>query len=91
MPLIPAVVAATVKRNAIRKGVFGSSTGWKAVAVVAFGGSLLRRLASKQADVLTVDKLEPGQSILVSTFPAPTRAQRKATKRDRRRSRRPAA
>lgn len=88
MPLIP---LALLKRNALRKGVFGPSTGWKAVAVVAFGGPLLRRLGSKQADVLTIEKLKPGESVTVSTFPALTRTERKVAKRARRQARRTAA
>lgn len=84
MPLIPVVAVATLKRQALRKGVLGQSSAWKLVAVVAFGGPLLRRMVSKKTDVLTVEKLEPGQAILITTMAALNRAERKQAKRARR-------
>jgi hypothetical protein len=84
MPLIPAVAVATLKRQSLRKGVLGQSLAWKLVAVVAFGGPLIRRMVSRNADVLTVEKLEPGQAILITTMAALSRAERKQAKRARR-------
>jgi hypothetical protein len=84
MPLVPVVVTATLKREALRKGIFGQSLAWKLVAVVAFGGPLVRRLVSKSPDVLTVEKLQPGQAILITTMAALSRAERKQARRARR-------
>ena len=86
MPLIPVVAVTTLKRQALRKGVMGPSTGWKIVAVFAFGGPIVRRLVSKQTDVLTIETLKPGESVNISTYPALTRAERKQAKRARRAS-----
>ncbi|CAN5395790.1 hypothetical protein BH23ACT3_BH23ACT3_07230 [soil metagenome] len=84
MPLIPVVVAATLKRKALRKGILGQSLLWKLVAVAAFGGPLIRRMVSKHPDVLTVEKLEPGQAMLIITMAALNRAERKQARRTRR-------
>lgn len=76
MPLVPVLAVATLKRRALRQGVFGQSLGWRLVAVVVFGGPLLRRLVSKQSEVLAVDTLRPGESILVTTSRRPSRRRR---------------
>lgn len=77
MPLIPAAAMVVLKRSALRKGVFGASTGWKAVAAVVFGGTFLRRLVSKQAEVVSVEKLRPGQTVTITSIERTTRRQRR--------------
>jgi hypothetical protein len=83
MPLIPVAAVSLLKRRAVRKGVMGQSTAWRAVALVAFVGPFVRRRLSKDADTLAIDALKPGESILIRTAPAPTRAERKQARKVR--------
>lgn len=80
MALLPATTVAILKRRALREGVFGQSTAWKLVAVVAFGGALVRRLASKRAEVVLVEELRVGESMRITPLPP---ASRRSRRRDR--------
>ncbi len=77
MALIPAATVAVLKRRALRDGIFGQSTAWKLVAVVAFGGPLLRRLVSKRSEVVLIEELRPGESMQITPIaPAGRRSRR---------------
>jgi hypothetical protein len=69
-----------LRRNALYKGLFGGSRGWLAVGAVMFGGRLLRRVAGKTEEVLTVEKLQPGQAIRIEAIPPDTRRHRRAAR-----------
>ncbi|MEX2626285.1 MAG: hypothetical protein WD225_05340 [Ilumatobacteraceae bacterium] len=79
MPLLPAAAVSVLKRRALRDGIFGQSTAWRVVAVVAFGAPLVRRLVAKRPDVVLIEELLPGESMQITPI-APT------SRRSRRRS-----
>jgi hypothetical protein len=66
MALIPRALrpAAIVRRKAMYDGIFGSSTLWKAVAVVVFGKSTLKRFFGKNEEVLDVITLKGGGRVV---------------------------
>jgi hypothetical protein len=47
----------------------GGSRGWLALGVTAGGLQLLRRVAKRQADVVYLEELHPGQSLVIQHFP----------------------
>jgi hypothetical protein len=67
-----------VRRAALTNGVLGRSRVWRFVAVVLFGWRFLSRFLVRQEEVLTIDRLAPGESITVRTI-------RPDRRRDRRR------
>jgi hypothetical protein len=42
---------------------------WTSMIVVLFAARFLRRKAKRPAQVLAIDKLEPGQGIIITTAP----------------------
>lgn len=78
MPSLPRLLrpAVVVRRKALYDGVFGPSVVWKAVAAVVFGRGVLRRLVSKQPEVIGTERLEPGQWIRIEALPAERRGRR---------------
>ncbi|MBI5090080.1 MAG: hypothetical protein HZB15_14790 [Actinobacteria bacterium] len=69
-----------LRRNALYRGLLGGSRGWLAVGAVMFGTRLLRRVAGKQEEVLTVEKPHPGEAIRIDAIPPGTRRQRRAAR-----------
>ena len=47
----------------------GGSRAWLTVGVVAGGLRLLRKMAKRQADVVYLEELRPGQSMVIQHFP----------------------
>jgi hypothetical protein len=47
----------------------GGSRGWLALGVVAGGLRMLRRLATREEDVVYLEKLLPGQSLVIQHIP----------------------
>ena len=72
--LSPALI---VRRNAFTKGVLGNEGLWRAVAVVVVGRSLLKRFLGRTEEIVTVERLAPGQSMLLRTIAPPSRRERR--------------
>ena len=72
---------AYARRNAIYKGVLGGERGWLVVGGVVWGARLLKKALGKNEEVVTVERLEPGQWMSLRAIPAPTRRERKAARR----------
>ena len=47
----------------------GGSRGWLAVGVIAGGLRMLRKMAKREADVVYLEELRPGQSVVIQHFP----------------------
>jgi hypothetical protein len=75
--------SAFLRRSALYKGLFGGSRGWLAVGALLWGPRILRRAFGRSEEVLTVEKLKPGQFIRIDTVKPPTRSQRNAARRAR--------
>jgi len=69
---------ALIRRRAINQGLFGPSTAWKIVAVVVFGGKKLQEVVGRREQLVTVEKMEPGQTMILRTIKPLTRAEKKA-------------
>ncbi len=57
-----------LRRNALYRGLLGGSRGWLAVGAVIWGRGLLKRMAGKQEEVLTVEKLKAGQGLRIDAI-----------------------
>ena len=76
MALIPRVLrpSLVVRRKALYDGIFGSSWFWKAIAVVVFGRSTLKKVFGKNPELIEVAKLEgPGHFMQIRTLPPSAR------------------
>jgi hypothetical protein len=72
-----------LRRNALYRGLLGGSRGWLGVGALMVGWRALRKLAGKQPEVLTVEKLQPGQGVRIDAIPPGSRRQRRAARRSR--------
>jgi len=59
----------TLVRVGFARGI-GGSRGWLTLGVVAGGLQLLRRVANREPDVVYLEELHPGQSVVIQHFPA---------------------
>lgn len=77
MALVPSTLRPSfvIRRNAMRKGVLGPSTMWKAVAVVVFGRRTLKLLFGRHAEDLGKRTLGVGQVLTVAAAVPLTRKQ----------------
>jgi hypothetical protein len=55
-----------LRRNGVRKGIFGGSRGWAAVAVGTWGYTTLKRLARREPELVLSEELKPGERIIIS-------------------------
>lgn len=72
--------SALLRRNALYRGLLGGSRAWLAVGGVIWGRRALKRALGKQEQVLTVEKLLPGQAIRIDAIKPDTRRQRRAAR-----------
>jgi hypothetical protein len=69
-----------IRRQALARGVFGNDRLWRAVAVVVFGSSLLKKLFGRTEEIVTTERLEIGQSMIVRPVAPTTRRERRAAR-----------
>ena len=58
----------TLVRIGFARGI-GGSRGWLAVGVVAGGLRMVRKMAKREPDVVYLEELHPGQSVVIQHFP----------------------
>ena len=58
----------SIVRIGFARGI-GGSRGWLAVGVVAGGLRMLRKMAKREPDVVYLEELHPGQSVVIQHFP----------------------
>jgi len=58
----------TLVRVGFARGI-GGSRGWLTLGVTAGGLRLLRRMAKREEDVVYLEKLLPGESLVIRHFP----------------------
>jgi hypothetical protein len=72
-----------ILQKGLREGVFGGRKGWL-VAFVVFRGLLgARHALSRKDEFITIDRLKPGERILVRTIPVHSAKERKQLLRGR--------
>lgn len=69
---------ALARRNGLYKGLLGGDRRWLIIGGAFWGSRLLKKSLGKNEQIVTVEKMEPGQWMSLRTIPAPTRSQRKA-------------
>jgi hypothetical protein len=70
-----------VRRRALTRGVLGNSPLWRVVAVVVFGKSLLKRLVGGGEEIVTVERMRPGETMVLRTIPPVARRARRRAAR----------
>ncbi len=53
---------------ALRRGVLGGSRPWMVVAAVLWGARLVRRASSRRPEVVSIERLKPGQTVQVTAL-----------------------
>jgi len=54
-----------------------------AVAILTWGPFLLRKAFGKSVEVVSIEKLKPGQAVRIEAIGPPSKAERKAARRAR--------
>jgi hypothetical protein len=72
----PSVV---VRRKAARRGVLGTSSMWKGVAVFVFGANALRSAMGKRPERIDRIRLRQGERLTISTIKPMSRREQKRT------------
>lgn len=57
--------ALLVRRQAVRKGLFGGSRGWQVLLAIIFGRRALRKVLGKEPEVVATEQLDPGQFVTI--------------------------
>jgi hypothetical protein len=66
-----------VRTTAVRRGVLGGDRFWRTIAVMIVAGEVLRRVFGRSPELLSIERLEPGQSVQIRTLPASERRRRR--------------
>ena len=57
-----------ISRRGLTDGVFGGRRQWLVLGAVVWLARLLKRIVSRSVEVVSIEKLEPGQSVTVSAL-----------------------
>ena len=74
---------ALLRQNAISKGVLGGRRGWMAIGAFLWGPRIVKRFMGRQEEVLTTERLKPGETVTITAVRPLTRSERKAAARAR--------
>ena len=74
-------LAVFLRQGALHKGLLGGSPGWRTLFFVLFGGRALKRAFGKAPEIVTTEKMKPGQLLQIETIKPPTRKEKKAAAR----------
>ncbi len=72
----------------VERGLRQGNRFWMVFGGAVVAGRLLRRAFGRVSETLTVEQLQPGQSVLVTAIVPPTRADKRAARSARRAARR---
>ena len=64
-----------LRKRALRQGLLEGRSGWQALALVFLGISLMKRLSGPRVQILSSEKLRPGQKVTVEAIAPRRRAQ----------------
>jgi hypothetical protein len=74
---------ASLRRNALYKGLLGGRRGWMAVGAVVWGPRLMKKALGRTEQVVATETLEPGQALRIEAIKQPSRDERRAARRAR--------
>lgn len=85
MPRRPRLLSptASLRRNALYKGLLGGRRGWMAVGAVVWGPRLMKKALGRTEQVVATERLEPGQALRIEAIKQPSRDERRAARRAR--------
>jgi hypothetical protein len=70
-----------IRRRALARGVFGDNTLWRVVAAILFGMSMLKRIFRGGEEIVTVERMRPGETMVLRTIaPVPRRGRRRTAR-----------
>ena len=69
------------RQTGFYRGLVGGNRGWLTAFAVLATARQIRHFFGRNQEVVTLEKLKPGQFVSIRTYPQKTRAQRKAVKR----------
>ena len=72
---------AFLRRSAVYKGLLGGRRGWLAVGAIVWFPRFMKRLFGRTEEVVTTEKLLPGEFVRLDAVRPPTRRQRRAARR----------
>jgi len=55
-----------LRRKAIGQGIFGDSRMWQVIGVIVFGRTVLRKIMRSDGETVAVERLNPGERIIVT-------------------------
>ena len=59
---------AFLRARSLRHGFLGGRRGWFAIGVVVWGARVLRHLVGRRPEVVSIEKIDPGRSITISSI-----------------------
>lgn len=59
---------AFLRARSLRHGFLGGRRRWFAVGVIVWGARVLRRLVGRRPEVVSIEKVDPGRSITISSI-----------------------
>jgi hypothetical protein len=68
---------AMARRNAVYKGIFDGDRKWLVLGGIAWGGRFLKKQLGKNEELVTIERLEPGEGVVLRTIPTVKRRERK--------------
>lgn len=77
---------AQARRLAVRRGLVGGDRVWIVIGAIVWGGRLLRRTFGRVETIAATEILKPGQFVRIEAIGPPTRKERKAQRRARKKS-----
>ena len=75
--------AANLRRQAITKGLLGGNKRWMALGALVWTAHLLRKVFGRDVEILSTERLRPGQAVRIEAIRAPTKIERRAARRAR--------
>ena len=67
-----------LRTSSMRRGVYGGSRGWQAVAGVFFLNDMVKKLTVRETEKLSIETLKAGQSVLVTSIPPSEKRSRRS-------------
>lgn len=58
----------TLRQMSVWRGLLGSSRGWRALGITLWSFHLLRRLLGRNPELVAIERLKPGQSMVVTAL-----------------------
>lgn len=68
----------TLRRSAMNRGLLGGSGAWTALFITLVLARRMRRVVGRSDEVVSIEKLQPGETVVLRAIAPLTRAEKKA-------------